>query len=191
MDRDPWLDKWLALIEQKPVNGHVLELGCGSGWDTVDLLSAGCKVIATDISMENLTECAKSPSHANLVQMDNRKPFPFANASVDVIIASLSLHYFTWDVTMQIASELRRCLKADGILLARFNSTHDYNYGASPTTSEIEPNFHLVGTSPKRFFDENSMRLFLQGWDIQFLEENVIHRYEKPKSVWEVMAVCN
>jgi hypothetical protein len=34
------------------------------------------------------------------------------------------------------------------------------------------------------------MRLFLQGWDIQFLEENVIHRYEKPKSVWEVMAVC-
>jgi hypothetical protein len=40
----------------------------------------------------------------------------------------------------------------------------------------------------KRFFDEEAVRTFLQGWDIQFLEENTIHRYEKPKSVWEVMA---
>jgi hypothetical protein len=55
---------------------------------------------------------------------------------------------------------------------------------------EIEPSFHQVGTSTKRFFDETSIRAFLQGWDIQFLEENIIHRYEKPKSVWEVMAVC-
>jgi hypothetical protein len=29
------------------------------------------------------------------------------------------------------------------------------------------------------------------GWDIQFLEENIIHRYEKPKSVWEVLAKTN
>ena len=191
MDRDPWLDKWLALIKKKSANGHVLELGCGSGWDTIELLSAGCEVIATDISMQNLTECAKSVPQASLVQMDNEKIFPFADHSISVIIASLSLHYFSWDVTMKIASELRRCLKADGLLLARFNSTNDYNYGASPTTSEIEPNFHLVGTSTKRFFDKNSVQTFLQGWDIQFLEENVIHRYEKPKSVWEVMAVCN
>ena len=189
MDRDPWLDKWLALIEQKPVNGHVLELGCGSGWDTVDLLSAGCKVIATDISMENLAECAKFPSHANLLQMDNGKLFPFVDHSISVIVASLSLHYFTWTVTMQIASELRRCLKVDGLLLARVNSINDHNYGAS-STQEIEPNFHHVGTSTKRFFDETSVRLFLQGWDIQFLEENIIHRYEKSKYVWEVMAVC-
>jgi SAM-dependent methyltransferase len=141
MDRDPWLDKWFALIKKKSANGLLLELGCGSGWDTIELLSAGCKVIATDISSENLAECAKSPSHAKLVQMDNGKPFPFANASIDVIIASLSLHYFAWDVTMKIAFELRRCLKADGLLLARFNSTHDFNYGASPTqrSSRISP----------------------------------------------------
>ena len=179
----------MELIQKKSTGGLVLELGCGNGWDTVDLLSAGCEGIATDISMENLGECAKTPSHAKLVQMDNGKPLPIANHSIAVIIASLSLHYFTWTVTMQIASELKRCLKTDGILLARFNSTHDHNYGASPTPLDIEPNFRLVGTSTKRFFDEESVRLFLQGWDIQFLEENVIHRYEKPKSVWEVMAI--
>jgi SAM-dependent methyltransferase len=188
MNTDPWLEKWTPLLQQKSSHGPVLELGCGNGRDTVGLLAAGCNIIAADLSMENLSECADSPSHAPLVQMDNGKPLPFADHSLSVIVASLSLHYFTWTVTMQIASELKRCLKADGILLARFNSTNDVNYGAG-SGLEIEPNFYHVGTSTKRFFDETAVRSFLQGWDIQFLEENVIDRYEKPKSVWEVMAV--
>jgi SAM-dependent methyltransferase len=191
MKNDPWLDKWLELIKQKSANGLVLELGCGSGWDTAELLSTGCNVIAADISTKNLAECTRSVSQAKFVQLDNGKSLPFADHSLPVIIASLSLHYFPWSITLQIASELRRCLKTDGVLLARFNSTHDYNYGASPTPLDIEPNFRIVGTSTKRFFDETSVRAFFQGWDIQFLEENIIQRYEKPKSVWEVMAVCN
>jgi SAM-dependent methyltransferase len=188
MDRDPWLEKWLPLIQKKSAGGDVLELGCGRGWDTADLLSAGCRVIATDISTGNLGECTKSVPDASFVQMDNGKPFPFADHSLPVIVASLSLHYFSWDVTLRIASELRRGLKADGILLARFNSTHDHHYGAA-SELEIEPNFYQVRTSTKRFFDEPAVRTFLQGWDIRFLEENIIHRYEKPKFVWEVMAV--
>jgi SAM-dependent methyltransferase len=188
MKNDPWLDKWLPLLKQKSATGLVLELGCGSGWDTVDLLSAGCKVIASDLTMENLCDCGKSVPSADLVRMDHGKPFPFANRSITIIVASLTLHYFAWTGTLQIASELRRCLKMDGILLARFNSTHDYHYGAMSDVV-IEPNFYQVGTRTKRFFDETSVRIFLQGWDIRFLEENVIHRYERPKSVWEVMAV--
>jgi hypothetical protein len=104
------------------------------------------------------------------------------------MIASLSLHYFSWDVTLQIASELKRCLQHGGLLLARFNSVNDHHHGAA-STLEIEPNFYHVGTGTKRFFDEDSVRLFLQGWDIQFLEENVIDRYKKPKYVREAMAV--
>lgn len=190
MKSDPWLDKWLDLIKQKSANGLVLELGCGSGWDTVELLSAGCNVIAADISTANLAECTKSVSQAKFVQLDNGGPLPFVDQSLSVIVASLTLHYFTWTVTLQIASELRRCLQTDGILLARFNSTHDYNFGASTTEPPIEPNLYFLGTMTKRFFDESSVRKFLQGWDIQFLEENIIHRYERPKSVWEAMAVC-
>ncbi|MBK9925380.1 MAG: class I SAM-dependent methyltransferase [Anaerolineales bacterium] len=188
MKTDPWLEKWIPLLQQKSSRGLILELGCGNGRDTVDLLAAGCNVIATDLSMENLAECADSPSHAPLVRMDNGKPFPFADHSFSVIVASLSLHYFTWTVTMQIASELKRCLKADGILLARFNSTNDVNYGAATPEPPIEPNLYFLGTMTKRFFDETAVRSFLQGWDIQFLEENTIDRYEKPKSVWEVLA---
>lgn len=188
MQNDPWLDKWLDSIREKSAYGSVLELGCGYGRDTVDLLAAGCNVIATDIARENLAECARSAPEAKLVQLDNGKPLPFAAHSLPVIVASLSLHYFSWEVTVRTASELRRCLTDGGLLLARFNSTNDLHYGAA-SASEIEPNFYQVGSRTKRFFDENSVRLFLQEWEIQFLEENVIHRYQKPKSVWEVLAV--
>ena len=191
MDKDPWLAKWLSLLKQKSANGCVLELGCGWGWDTVELLDAGCNIIASDLSTENLLATKQAVLNADTLQLDNGKPLPFVDHSMNVIVASLSLHYFTWTVTLQIASELKRCLKADGILLARFNSTNDFHYGATPTEPEIEPNFHQVGTSTKRFFDETTVRLMLQGWDIQFLEENIIHRYEKPKSVWELMAVSS
>jgi SAM-dependent methyltransferase len=189
MKTDPWLERWRSLLCERSAGGSVLELGCGNGRDTNDLLSAGCHVIAGDISMQNLVECAQFVPQARCLQMDNSKPLPFAAASIDVIVASLTLHYFSWEVTMQIASELERCLKAGGILLARFNSTNDYNYGAA-SIDEIEPNFYKVRDSTKRFFDEHSVRSFLQGWDVEFLEENIIHRYEKPKSVWEVLAVC-
>lgn len=190
MNHDPWLEKWLELIQEKSVGGYVLELGCGNGWDTVDLLSAGCKVVAMDISRENLIECKASASGADILQMDIGRPLPFAKHSASVIIASLSLHYFSWDVTLQISSELKRCIKNGGLLLTRFNSTNDRHSGSSPAL-EIESNFYNMGRSTKRFFDENSVRVFLTGWDIQFLEENVIHRYERPKYVWEAMAICN
>jgi SAM-dependent methyltransferase len=190
MKNDPWLEKWLGLIQKKSAGGHVLELGCGSGRDTVDLLSAGCEVIAMDISRENLAECALSASGADIIQMDISKPLPFAKDSASVMIASLSLHYFSWDVTLQISSEIKRCIKNGGLLLTRFNSINDRHHG-SLSTQEIELNFYNVGTNTKRFFDENSVRLFLQGWDIQFLEENVIDRYKKPKYVWEAMAICD
>ncbi|MGB8984351.1 MAG: class I SAM-dependent methyltransferase, partial [Anaerolineales bacterium] len=180
MKNDPWLEKWLASIRETSTNGPVLELGCGNGRDTVDLLAAGCEVIATDISGENLAECAQSAPAAKLVRIDIGKPLPFADHSMPVILASLSLHYFSWDVTLQIASELRRCIRAGGLLLARFNSIHDLHHGAA-SALEIEPNFYRVGIRTKRFFDETSVRLFLQGWEIRFLEENVIDRYQKPK----------
>jgi len=190
MKNDPWLGKWLPLLKQKSANGFILELGFGDGRDTSELIDAGCKVIATDLSTGNLAACKLTAPHADIIQLDHGQPLPFAPHSVDMILASLTLHYFTWTITLQIASELRRCLKTDGILLARFNSTNDVNHGSS-SIDVIEPNYYHVGTINKRFFDEISVRKFLHDWDIQFLEENIIHRYEKPKSVWEVMAVCS
>ena len=187
MDKDPWLDKWIPTLKQKSASGFILELGCGWGWDTLELQNTGCKIIAADLSTENLSATKSTVPHADVIQLNHSQTLPFANHSIDVIIASLSLHYFTWTVTMQTASELKRCLKTDGILLARFNSTDDVNYGAGSGV-EVEPNYYQIGSRTKRFFNEASLRTFLQGWDIQYLEENIIHRFGKPKSVWEILA---
>jgi SAM-dependent methyltransferase len=189
MRNDPWLKKWMDMLWEKSAGGYILELGCGSGWDTEDLLSAGCRVVATDIGRENVTGCAQRLPRAMVAQIDIGRPLPFADRRFPVILASLSLHYFSWTNTLQIEAELRRCLQPNGILLARFNSIHDYYHGASSET-EIETNFYLVNGRTKRFFGEDHVRSFLQGWDIRFLEENVIQRYKNPKYVWEAVAVC-
>jgi SAM-dependent methyltransferase len=189
MKNDPWLEKWLDLIQKHADCKRVLELGCGSGWDTVELVSAGCSVIAADIAGGKLLDCARAAPQVGILQLNFAHPLPFSDHSVAVILASLSLHYFSWDKTLQIESELRRCIQPGGILIARFNSIHDFHHGAA-STEEIEPNFYRVGARTKRFFDEASVKKFLQRWDIQFLEENVIQRYRNPKYVWEVMAVC-
>jgi ubiquinone/menaquinone biosynthesis C-methylase UbiE len=187
MGNDPWLDKWIPLLRQKSTDGFILELGCGWGWDTLELLNAGCKVVASDLATENLRNTKEAVPNADIIQLNHRHTLPLADHSVSVIVASLSLHYFTWIATLQIVSELKRCLQIDGLLLVRLNSTNDINHGAS-STDVIEPNFHHVGTRTKRFFDETSVQALLKGWDIQFIEENIIHRFENPKSVWEVLA---
>jgi len=189
MKNDPWLEKWLDLICKTSAGGRILELGCGSGWDTVELVSAGCDVTAADIAGGKLRECAQAAPQAGILQLNLANPLPFSDHSMAVILASLSLHYFSWDKTLQIESELRRCLQPGGVLIARFNSTKDFHYGAA-SSEEIEPNFYRVGAWTKRFFDESGVKKFLHGWDIRFLEENVIQRYRNPKYVWEAMAVC-
>ena len=189
MRNDPWLEKWLDLIRKTSAGGRLLELGCGSGWDTAELVSTGCRVVAADIAGGKLRECAKAAPQAGILQLNLADPLPFSAHSMAVILASLSLHYFSWDKTLQIESELRRCIQPGGVLIARFNSTHDYHHGAA-SCEEIEPNFYRVGVWTKRFFDESSVKKLLRAWDIQFLEENVIQRYRNPKYVWEAMAVC-
>jgi SAM-dependent methyltransferase len=189
MRKDPWLEKWMDLIRKTSAGGLLLELGCGSGWDTAELVSDGINVIASDIARSKLPECAQAAPGAGILQLNLADPLPFSDHSMAVILASLSLHYFPWDKTLQIESELRRCIQPGGVLISRFNSTHDYHHGAS-SEEEIEANFYRVGAQTKRFFDEDSVKKLLHGWEIHFLEENVIQRYRNPKYVWEAMAVC-
>ncbi len=83
---------------------------------------------------------------------------------------------------------MKRCLKQDGWLLARFNSTNDVHFGVVGF-GKIEPNCYFVKGKSKRFFDYKALcKLFSRGWEIRSLEEMTITRYEKSKVVWEVVA---
>jgi SAM-dependent methyltransferase len=123
-----------------------------------------------------------------ILRVDFRDDLPFQTSTFSAIIASLTLHYFNTETTQKIINDIHRCLNHSGHFIARFNSTHDINYGAEGH-SEIEPNVYLVNRQQKRFFTQQSTEtLFQNDWHIHNLEELTINRYSRPKVVWEVVA---
>jgi SAM-dependent methyltransferase len=162
-------------------------LGCGTGIDSRYLTTNGFQVIAVDHSGEALKITGATAPLAHLGQVDIIGGLPFSRESFQVIIANLSLHYFQWSQTQNIVKDVFRCLRPGGVLLARFNSKKDVNYGATGG-EEIEPGYFFVNGILKRFFDQESlMQLFQTGWKIHRLEEMEVNRYRSLKVAWEVI----
>ncbi|OWW22353.1 class I SAM-dependent methyltransferase [Noviherbaspirillum denitrificans] len=184
MQDEQWLDKWTRTIAR---NVAILELGCGGGRDTRRLAEQGFSdITATDLSRDALDRCGHAVPAAHLVCHDLNAPLPFADARFDVVIASLCLHYFAWDKTVDAVREIRRCLAPGGLLLCRVNSTRDVHFGAIGHP-ELAHHYYDVDGRPKRFFDaEDLERLFTEGWERLSMREATIDRYDKPKTAWEI-----
>lgn len=181
---DDWLKRWLPVVAPLARQGVVLELGCGRGEDTALLCEAGLNVCAVDLS-ESWLELARGRApKATFHCQDLRDPFPIAQTNV--VIASLSLHYFDWAQTLQIIGRIQATLTPGGILLCRLNSTRDTHFGARGH-EEIEPDFYRVNGQTKRFFNEPAIRAAFDGWKVRHIEECLSYRYVLPKHVWEVV----
>lgn len=184
---DRWLDKYAAFLEQsKPT--AVIDLGCGRGADTAYLIGRGHQVIACDLSEEALQRVAKLSPDAVTQQLNLLQGLPFESGSAKVIVADLSLHYFSWADTSAIVSELQRVLQRGGALLCRLNSVMDKEFGAGQGR-EIEPHFYEFEGRFKRFFDKDEIRRLFEHWSIVHLEHSTMHRYSKPKRCWDFAAV--
>jgi SAM-dependent methyltransferase len=187
MGFDPWLERWLSLIHKYADTAPILELGCGQGDDTVTLVQTGYNVVAIDISESLLFEARKRVSTAKFYQQDLREPFPMSSSSVSLVIASLSLHYFSWNETVLLVQQIHNIIKPFGVVLCRLNSTNDFNFGATGH-QRIDKNYYLVDGVTKRFFDYDSIiHLFANEWVILSIEERISYKYEQPKVLWEVI----
>jgi SAM-dependent methyltransferase len=185
-ETDPWLERWLPLVVERAGGMPVLELGCGSGRDSSILANAGLTVTGIDRSAQALVEARARVPSGTFYEGDIRDGFPDIRG-FGAILASLVLHYFTWDETAELAQRLWCCLRRGGVLLVRVNSTEDHEYGASGHP-EIAANYYLVDGKPKRFFDrEGVLRLFAGEWRFLHLEQQVIQRYARLKVVWEAV----
>jgi SAM-dependent methyltransferase len=191
-ETDPWLDRHRAAIVARTGPRPVLELGCGGGRDTRMLMNAGCRVVAIDVSPVAIERARGVAPTAEFHCQDLRAAWPRSVARVDVVVASLSLHYFGWAETAAIVERIRATLAPDGLLLCRVNSTNDLNYGArgrSASHPQIESNYYSVDGQPKRFFDRAAVdALFATGWNLRDVEERVVMRYTHPKALWEIVA---
>jgi SAM-dependent methyltransferase len=189
MTDDPWLEPWLPLIASKAHGVSILELGCGDGRDTEVLARAGHRVVGVDLSVSAVAEAASRLPSCEFHCQDIRAPFPEAGANVNVVLASLCLHYFPWAETVSIVRRIHHSLQPGGVLLCRLNSTEDHNFGASGHP-EIERNFYMVNGEPKRFFDRPAVeQLFAEaeGWRLLSLRHQVVGRYALPKALWEAV----
>jgi SAM-dependent methyltransferase len=188
---DAWLQRWLPLLREHARERCVLELGCGKGRDTAVLQAEGLRVVAIDRSPAALAEARQLVPDATFIESDLRAPLPIDASQIGAIVASLSLHYFDWQTTRQIVEHLRVCLSPDRLLICRVNSTRDVHHG-STGHPPIEHGYFRVGDATKRFFDRaDLLKLFADGWHIVALEEQTIDRYERPKVIWELVALAS
>jgi SAM-dependent methyltransferase len=187
MLHDPWLNRWLPLVVERAQSNPILEIGCGHGDDTAALCAAGLSVYAFDLSPTAVRVAKMRAPKAVIECKDVRDPFPVQIHTTGVVIASLSLHYFPWGETQTLVARIHSTLRPGGILLCRFNSTLDHNFGAVGHP-KIESNFFLVDGEPKRFFDKEAIELlFAKGWQRLSLEHLNTEKYIKQKALWEVV----
>lgn len=172
-DNDPkWIDAYTPFLRSQ---SKVLDVGCGSGELGEYLNTLGHFISGVDLS-EKAVELAReiNPSGLWIVQ-DIQEPLPFEEESFDVIVASLSLHYFPWEKVAEITKGLRTLLKPDGLFLFRMNSISD---DSSNQPSEVS----------RYFFSEEDIRKSLHTWNLLLLEEKLVTYYGKSKVLWEGIA---
>lgn len=175
---DNWLDNYKEVINN--AKGLILDLGCGEGNNSLYLTEKDKNILACDFSSYALELVHKYLPNVLTKQFDMTKPFPIEDNSIDLVIADLSLHYFSEEETFKILDEIKRILVNNGYLLFRVNSTKDINHGAMQGV-KIEKNYYEVDNMKKRFFDEEDIRYFFKEWYIINVTEDEMTRYTKPK----------
>ena len=180
---DNWLDRFGAIISS--CKTPVLDLGCGSGNDTLYFIQKGKRVIACDQSSNAINNMQKNfPEVLETKCFNMLDGLLFEDNSFEIVCADLSLHYFREKDMEKILKEIQRVLLPGGHLFVRVNSVKDVNHGAGQGV-EVEP--HLYKTSEgmlKRFFDEADVRRLFGDFEILFCEEQNMLRYKLEKIVY-------
>lgn len=148
---DAWLDSYEKDI--KACNYPIIDLGCGYGNNTKYLLEKGKEVIPCDFSEIAIINIKKKFSQVKQVEcFDMTKGLPFVDNFTDIVIADLSLHYFSEEVTGNILEEIWRVLKPQGFLFFRVNSINDQNHGAGQGKEIAKHFYETEDGRQKRFF---------------------------------------
>ena len=155
-------DEYVDILP-KDKNGVVLDLGCGTGKDTLELLRNGFRnVISVDVSATALDELCKQLLQLGFAKMQNNETHSqtYTNGEqtctiiqsmfiealerikenkVDTTIASMSLQFADDKDTRKIMQELRRVIKPRGNLIASVFATE--NVGES-VNEKLDANLH-------------------------------------------------
>ena len=128
-----WIDKPAIFAQEAveffPKRGKLLDLGAGQGQDSRYFAHLGYDVISTDFSETALRLSRKKAKEERLkfkiLKLDISTPLPFESEEFDIVYSHLALHYWDYEKTERIFSEILRVLKEGGVFAAIFNSIYD------------------------------------------------------------------
>lgn len=186
----PWLERYFHLLKNLKLP-RVLDLGCGRGFDTRYLKKKGLETFTTDYSWGALRAARKTAPSSCLLQFDSREHFPLSDRTFGIVVANLSIHYFSSLETSKIITELHRILIHEGWLIARVNSISDHGFQSvkDDAKMKIDEDYYFFHNIPRRYFRKETIRQFFSnGWKIGHMEETKLLRYEKSKALWEFTA---
>lgn len=174
--RHTWLDYFVEVLEANSLT-TVLDLGCGTGYDALELSRKGFGVTATDISEVAIKhareEAAREGLDIDYAKHDIAEPLSYPDACFDAVISNLTLHMFPESVVPRVVAEVRRCLVPGGFFMFHVNSTFDipYRIRLQPPAERLAENFYRLGRGQTmHFFDETACRDLLDGWALHCLE---------------------
>jgi SAM-dependent methyltransferase len=167
-----WAPEFLPFLKKYWVT-TVLDLGCGTGGDSIVLASEGIQVTGLDYSTVAIERARAKAEAADLCiefrlgDMARRLPFP--DASFGAVMSNVALHSFPDRGTREILEEVHRVVEPGGLLFLHVNSTADMPYRAQRygRVEEVEPNFYREAHGQTmHFFSKEYCRNVLRAWTI-------------------------
>jgi len=174
---------WIDIYERSTLNSHtiqmrlryvlkyvedlhlnqgdtILDLGCGTGPITVELLKRGHRVMATDISLNMIQiarqKCLEAPVEANAAfGLQDAQDLPFREGMFDLVLAVGLIEYLQYD--RWALREIFRVLKPEG---------------------------HLIVTVPNRL-NLTTLKKILISWFVPAMKESV--KAVLPSMVWSFL----
>ncbi len=146
----------------------ILDLGCGTGKDTVYFAQKGHQVTAMDFSDNAIAALNADVRKRKLrtvraIVGDIAESLPFKNKSFDVVYAHLSLHYFDTKTTIELFKEIHRVLRPEGLLFVKCKSERDPLYGQGEKVGEDM----FCTDHVRHFFTQQFMEEMLEPFSIR------------------------
>ena len=183
-DYDGWLNKYQAIWGSAE---NIIDLGCGCGVNSIFFYEHNINAIICDFSQVALSLVKSSIPQAKTMCFDMAEKLPFKNSFSDLVVADLSLHYFSKVKTLNILHEIHRVLSKNGHLLCRVNSVKDFEKNENKQDNiEVEHHFYESRKGTKRFFDCDDIDEFFGDWEIKHSSETETNKYRYAKYAWEI-----
>lgn len=176
LEEDLWIEEYRIYLNS---TGKCLDLGCGIGQYSKQLIKYGYDVISADISDIALNKV--KDFNENVVKLDMRDKLPFQDNEFDLVFANLSIHYFSDEDTRKLMLEIKRILKEDGLFIGSVNGIEGLKVIGNET-KEIEYHFYEYKDKLIRLFDISDIKKYLADFNIIKIDERETIRFKHKKN---------